>query len=141
MHVVRADISTDYIYIMAEKISRITSMHLSAILPYNTLYLYFVQNTAWYSISYTLCELLRYGITHIILKYSPKGEGFHPSHVLEINFAVDRIQNQILGHCPRFWGNRDTRFAGVYAISSISQKKKLLFQINRYGIRLSTFAI
>ena len=41
-----------------------------------------------------LCELLLYAIPHIILKYSPKGEGFHPSHVLEIKRAGLKVLSE-----------------------------------------------
>ena len=30
-----------------------------------------------------------------------------------INLAVGRNQNQILGHCHGFWGNGNSRFAGI----------------------------
>ena len=53
----------------------------SIILLYSVLYLYFAQNTMWHSI----CKLLLYTMPYTILKYLPKGEGFHPSHTLEIN--------------------------------------------------------
>ena len=46
----------------------------------------------WYSMSYTLCELLLYVMPHMVLKYSPKGEGFHPSHVLEINQILEFLR-------------------------------------------------
>ena len=86
MYMIWTHISADYIDIIGRaNLPYYLSIHLSAILPYNTLYLYFVQNTMWYSMSYTLCELLLYVMPHMVLKYSPKGEGFHPSHVLEIN--------------------------------------------------------
>ena len=59
-------------------------MHLAAIVPHNTRYRYFAQNTLWHSISYMLFELFLYVIPHIILKYSPKDEGFLPPHVSKI---------------------------------------------------------
>ena len=42
-----------------------------------------------------LCEFLLYVILHIILKYSPKGEGVHPSKGLEINDLVKKAVSDI----------------------------------------------
>ena len=56
----------------------------STILMHNAIFLYFVQNATWHSISYTLCEFLLYTLPHVVLKCSSKGEDFYPSHVLKI---------------------------------------------------------
>ena len=50
--------------------------------------------------TYTSCrilwELLPYAIPYIILKCSPKGEGVHPSHGMEINFIVNGLRKKIV---------------------------------------------
>ena len=65
--------------------------------------------------TYTPCrilwELLLYAVPHIILKYSPKGEGFHPSHVLEINVLAEALNPREILHflikfckiCPTYF--------------------------------------
>lgn len=76
---------------LAEYTPPITSIHFSTILC-----IYFVQNAMRYSILYTPCKLLLYITSHIILKYSPKGESFYPSYVLEINSR--RVAPVFSGH-------------------------------------------
>lgn len=85
MYVSEIYISAYYICVVGRAYLFITSIHPHLLL-YNTQHLYFAQNTVRYYTKYVIKLLLR-AILHAILKYSPKGGGFHPFHVLEIKWT------------------------------------------------------